>query len=164
MEITSRLKNVVALTRNINFPTNEYSISIFQDLYDKYVNEYGFRMFNNNSDYGPFGCFVYENTTKGIILHLIEVYYFENKNTNKTLNEKASQLGRHFCILVEHDFDDNGQIKSSIYQKCPNISWGEIRDDLQEARQALDCCKGAYNYINTIDYQSSYKMAVENEK
>ncbi len=164
MKITSRLKNIVALTRNINFPTNEYSISIFQDLYDKYVNEYGFKMFDNDASCGPFGCFVYEDNPNGIILHLIEIYYFENKNTNKTLNEKASQLGRHFCILVEHDFDDNGQIKSSIYQKCPNISWGEMRTALKTEQQQLDCCEDAYNYLCTLDYQSSYNEAINYKK
>lgn len=154
MEKTSKLKNVVALTRNIKFPTNEYSISIFQDLYDKYVNEYGFEMFDNDDSCGPFGCFIYTNENTPII-YLIEIFYFVNKNKDKTINEQSSQLGRHFCILDEHQLDANGNIVSSIFQQCPNISWGEVKAGLIKGSQQLDCCSN-YKFIATTEFLIAY--------
>ena len=152
MIFVKRLKK--AKTKNIDFPSNTTSIGHFQDLYDNLM-KWGYTMFDSD-DYGAHGCFIYAKNEHNI--YLIEIYFFQNKNKNRTLNEQAKQLGRHTCVLIEYLVDEFKTLTFQCIQKCPNYIWGDLFRDIQSQSISLDCC-GEYVFLDTSDFNIAKELA-----
>lgn len=149
-----RLKKL-ADTNNIHLVDNEISISHFQELYNNLIS-WGFKMFDSD-EYAPHGCFVYSQNDD--MLYLIEIYYFVNKNTNRNLNEMASQIGKHISVLVEYKIDKLGNFEFTNVQRCNGLAWKEVLNDIK-SNMPLDCCK-EYVYLDTNDFYDAYQLGKE---
>mgnify|MGYP003571246006 CR=1 FL=1 len=111
----------------------------------------------NGKQRGPWGCYAYcINNEQKLVMYLLEIYSFLAPE-QETLKEKSSLLNKVETILIEHELDEQGNVKNTTIKPYPNWIWKDVQKDVIRGTKLSNglieyCCKNINDFQMALEF------------